>query len=97
MNDPLSAGYSTNPLIEYLKALHVAQKSFMETESSAKLRNELRKQTRHARQHFDLSQAVYYKCNNDIKWKGPGKIVGQDGSVVFIRHGGFYIMLQNSN
>ena len=49
MNDPLSAGYSTNPLIEYLKALHVAQKYFMETESSAKLRNELRKQTRHAR------------------------------------------------
>ena len=49
MNDQLSAGYSTNPLIEYLKALHFAQESFMKAESSAKLRNELRKQTRHAR------------------------------------------------
>ena len=27
---------------------------------------------------------MYYKRNNDIKWKGPG-------SVVFERHGGFYI------
>ena len=31
---------------------------------------------------------MYYKRDNDTKWKAPGKIVGQDGSVVFIRHGG---------
>ena len=97
MNDQLSAGYSTNPLIiEHLKALHTAQESFMKTESSAKLRNALRKQTRHTREHFDLGQAMYCKCNNDIKWKDPGKIVDQDGSVVFLRHGGFYLKVHCS-
>ena len=39
---------------------------------------------------------IYYKRNNDIKWKGPGKIAGQDGSVVFIRHGDFYIKVHCS-
>ena len=93
MNDQLSTGYSTNPLIiEHLKALRSAQESFMKAESSAKLRNALREQTRHTREHFDLGQVVYYKRNSGIKWKGPGKIVGQDGSVVFISFGGFYII-----
>ena len=97
MNDQLSAGYFTNPLIiEHLKALHSARESFIKAESSAKLRNALRKQTWPTREHFHLGQAVYYKRNNDIKWKGPGKIVGQDGSVVFIRHGDFYITVNCS-
>ena len=92
MNDQLSPGYSTNPLIiEHLKALHSATESFMKAESSVKLRNALRKQTRHTREHFDLGQAVYYKRDNDIKWKGLSKRKGQDGLVVFIRHGGFYV------
>ena len=44
MNDQLSAGYSTNPLItEHFKALHSARESFMKAEPSTKLRNALRK------------------------------------------------------
>ena len=45
---------------------------------------------------FNLGQEVYYKRNNDIKWKGPGKVVGQDGPVVFIRHGGHYVKVHCS-
>ena len=97
INDQLSTGYYTNPLIiEHLKALQSARESFMKAESSAKLINALRKQTWHTKEHFDLGQAVYYKRNNYIKWKVPGKIVGQDGSVVFIRHGDFYITVHCS-
>ena len=40
-----------------------------------------------------LSQAVYYKCNHDIKCKGIGKTVGQDGLVVYIKHGGFLVKI----
>ena len=75
MNNQLPASYSTNLLImEHLNALHSAQESFMKAESSAKLRNTLRKETRHTREHFDFGQAVYYKHNNDIQWKGHGKM-----------------------
>ena len=96
-NNQLPAGCSTNSLIiKHLKALHSAQESFMKAESSTKPRNALRKQTRHTREHFDLGQAVYYKHNNDIRWKGPCKVLGQDGSVVFIRQGGFYIKVHCS-
>ena len=77
MNDQLSAGYLTNPfIIKHLKALHSARTSFMKAESSAKLRIALWKQTRNTSEHFHLSQAVYYKRNNDIKWIGPGKVAG---------------------
>ena len=56
MNNQLSTGYSTNPLItEHLKALHSTWESFMKVESSNRLRNALRKQTRDTREHFDLS------------------------------------------
>ena len=97
MNDNLSAGHSDNPLIlEHLQALHSAREEFMKSESSNKLRNKLRKQTRHTREHFDLGQEVYYKRSNDVKWKGPGKVIGQDGSVVFVRHGGFYVRVHCS-
>ena len=92
LNDTLSAGHSDNPLIlEHLKSLHSAREAFMKSESSNKLRIALRKQTRNTREHFDLGQEVYYKRKDDVKWKGPGKVIGQDGPVVFIRHGGFYI------
>ena len=84
MNDQLSEGYTPNPLItEHLIALQSAQEIFMKTESSANLRNTLKK-TQHTREHFDLGQAVYYKLNNDLKC--PDKIVDHDGSVVFARH-----------
>ena len=63
----------------------------MKIESSNKLRKALQAKTRRTRDFFELGEKVYYKRNNDIKWKGPGKVVGQDGPVVFIRHGGFYI------
>ena len=94
LNDTLSAGHSDNPLIlEHLKSLHSSREAFMKSESSNKLRIALRKQTRNTREHFDLGQEVYYKRKDDVKWKGHGKVIGQDGPVVFIRHGGFYIKL----
>ena len=97
MNDQLFKVYSTTPLIiKHLKALHSAREFFLKAKSSAELKNALKKQTRYTRQRFDLGQAVYCKRNNDIKWNDPGKTVGQDSSVVFIRHGDFYVKVQCS-
>ena len=92
LNDTLSTGHSDNRLIlEHLKSLHSAKEAFMKSESSNKLRIARRKQTRNTREHLDLGQEVHYKRKDDVNWKGPGKVIGQDGPVVFIRHGGFYI------
>ena len=37
---------------------------------------------------FMPGDRVYYKQTNSKEWKGPAVIIGQDGPVVFVRHGG---------
>ena len=34
---------------------------------------------------------MYYKRNDSKKWKGPGKVIGQDAQQVLIKHGGVYV------
>ena len=38
-----------------------------------------------------MNDIVYYKRNTDGKWKGPAKVIGQDGPVVFLWQGRFLI------
>ena len=40
---------------------------------------------------WNIGDEVFYKRNDSREWKGPGKVLGQDGSVLFIRHGSRYI------
>ena len=34
---------------------------------------------------------MYYKREDQDRWLGPGKVIFQDGKVVFILHGGVFI------
>ena len=68
----------------------------METESWNKIRYTLRKQSRKTQEFFDIMQKIYYKCISDKKWNEPHKVIGQDGSLVFIRHGGCYVKVHCS-
>ena len=40
---------------------------------------------------FSVGDEVYYKRDDSHEWKGPGKVIGHDGPVVFIRQGSRYI------
>ena len=53
-------------------------------------------QTRNTREFYEINDNVYYKRDSDIKWKRPTNVIGQDGPVVFLRHGGFVVKV-NSN
>ena len=81
-----------------LNAMHSARKSFIEAESSEKLRRALRSKTRtHTGKIFSVGESVYYKrqnCGN--VWKGPGKVIGVDGEVIMIRHGGQGVRVHSS-
>ena len=42
-------------------------------------------------QIFISGDAVYYKRDREQKWRGPGKVIGQDGKVIFVYHGKVYV------
>lgn len=81
-----------------LNAMHSARRNFIKAESSEKLRRALRAKTRnHTGMIFHMGQSVYYKrekCGNI--WKGPGKVIGVDGEVIMIRHGGQGVRVHSS-
>ena len=75
----------------HLAALQSARQEFIKAESSEKIKRALRKQTRQWRNSYQIGDAVFYRREDSQRWKGPAKVLGQDGSVVFLRHGARYI------
>ena len=38
-----------------------------------------------------MGEEVYYKRDDNNQWRGPGRVLGQKGPVVFVRHGSRYV------
>ncbi len=81
---------------EHISALHASRKAFTEAESSEQIRRELRKQLRPTDDMYVTGDKVYYKRADCPEWKGPGVVIGQDGAVVFVRHGGTLVRVHQS-
>ncbi|CAG2190172.1 unnamed protein product [Mytilus edulis] len=75
----------------HLNALHSGRRAFIQAESSERIRRALRHKIRASGECFQHGDKVYYKRDDDNKWKGPGTVLGQDGKVVFVRHGSIYV------
>ena len=89
---PALEGRTTSEvLVKHLNALHAARKSFVESESDERIRRALRSKVRASEQRFVNGDRVYYKREGHDKWLGPGKVVFQDGKVVFVRHGSVFV------
>ena len=63
----------------------------MAAEANRKLKLALHKNTRDVLRPFEIGEEVFYKRDDQQEWKGPGTVLGQDGAVIFIRHGSHYI------
>ena len=77
--------------VKHLNALHAGRRAFVEAETSEQIRKALRHQIRSLGGQFQTGDKVYYKSDNDHKWKDPGKVISQDGKISFIRHGNIYV------
>lgn len=90
---PALEGTTTSKTVgKHIAALHAARTAFTQSECSERIRRALRKQTRsNGDQKYYTGEKVYYKRPNCKEWKGPGTVIGQDGPVVFVRHGGSYV------
>ena len=76
---------------KHIEALHSARTAFTRSECSERIRRALRKQTRPSGVSYQTGDKVYYKRPDSKEWKGPGVVIGQDGVVVFVRHGGILV------
>ena len=94
MNDNLPALEGTTMsenLAKHLNILHASRKAFVECESDERIRRALRHKIRASEVILNNGDLVYYKRENRAKWLGPGKVVFQDGKIVFVRHGGVFV------
>ena len=62
------------------------RKAFIEAENSNRLKRSLKHKGTKP-EVFEQGDRVFYRVGLDIDWHGPGKVVAQDGKVIFIRHG----------
>ena len=79
-----------------LNAMHKARKSFIQAEFSEKMRGALRHNVRSSNDaKFEMGDIVYFKRNDNNKWRGPGTIIGQEHKQILIKHGGFYVRVHS--
>ena len=69
----------------------LAKHSNTQTEADEKIRRALRNKVRASEQVFENGDRVFYKREGKERWLGPGKVVFQDGKVVFVRHGDVFV------
>ena len=76
---------------QHLNALHATRKAFIQSEAGERIRRALRNKVRASEQVFMNGDRVFYKRVGKERWLGLGKVVFQDGKVVFVRHGGVFV------
>ena len=84
---PALEGVSESQIIaDNLNAQHQARVEMIKAEASEKISRALRAQTRtYSNMRYLNGEEVFYKRDNQKKWKGPGRVIGQDGSKVLIK------------
>jgi hypothetical protein len=78
-------------LAKHLDALHGARKAFIESENLERIRKALRKKICTNNTVYKNGDQVWYKRKEGDRALGPGKVVFQDGKIIFVRHGMTYV------
>ena len=72
---------------KHLTALHAATRAFTKAESSDRIHRALKHKVRVSNEFFCNGDKVFFKRDDCNRWRGPGRVTGQDGKIVFIRYG----------
>lgn len=75
---------------KHLNLMQATRQAYIEAENSERIKRALRHRIRSSQETFEAGDQVYYKRDDDERWLGPGKVMFQDGKVVFVRHGSVY-------
>ena len=73
-------------LAEHLNALHKTRIEFTKSESESRIKKALKAKVVATELDLKSGDLVYYKRDNEV-FKGPAKVIVQDGKVIFVREG----------
>ena len=77
---------------KHIQAMYNARKQQMAAEADERIRRALRHKSRDVyAKSVNQGDKVYYKRDDSTRWRGPATVIGRDGKVVFLRHGGYQI------
>lgn len=76
-------------LADHLNLLHRTREEFIKSESASRIKKALKSKVRATVLDLKPGDLVYYKKDGE-EFKGPVKVIVQDGKVIFIRDG-FYV------
>ena len=72
-----------------LEAMHQGRRIHVIQESDEKVRRALNSKVReHKLDEVQMADEVYYKRDGEKEWRGPAKVIGLDGKIVVVKHGG---------
>ena len=77
-------------LLETLEAIHAARVAYTKNERCDRIRRALKAKIRVADTIYEKGDVVYFKKEDENKWRGPAKVIFQDNRVIFIRMGSVY-------
>ena len=77
-------------LLDSLTALHATRESYTKAERCERIKRALRAKIRICDTIYEKGDIVYFKKETEDTWRGPAKVVFQDGKVIFIRIGSIY-------
>ena len=77
-----------------LKALNSAREAYVQSECSEKIKRTLKHKVQSCNDAvFENADKVYYRPNNNPKWKGPGYVIRQENKNVLMKDGGELIRI----
>ena len=87
-NPPALEGTTINSTFaQHLNNSFSARKEFVKAESAEKIRRGLRRKVRKIGKIYNNGERVYFKRDNEIKWRGPGVVIGHHSRVVTVQYG----------
>ena len=88
----LNSSYPSQMVCDNLNAMHAARQEFIKFESCEKIKRALRHNVRASNSDsLTNGDRVFYKRKDDPEWHGPGTVIGRDGKLLLVRHGGVYV------
>ena len=86
---------SSRTVQQNLNLMQAAREAFAKVDNSCRLKTAMRVRESPLRSYTN-GEIVWYKFGTDPGWHGPGKVIGQDNKIVFVRHGGHIISVSQN-